>query len=72
MDWQPIDTAPFGPSLQLSVIEDGEVHALVFPCRRTNSGWLHGLTDNIVPIHPTHWRHWEEIVWSKPPNEANR
>jgi hypothetical protein len=34
MDWQPIDPAPFDQCLELSVIEDSEVHALVFPCRR--------------------------------------
>jgi hypothetical protein len=71
MDWQPIDTAPFGQGLQLSVIEGGEVHSLACPCRRTNNGWLHGLTDNIVSVHPTHWRYWEEILGSKTPNEAH-
>jgi hypothetical protein len=58
IDWQPIDTAPFGEDLHLSVIENGEVHSLVFPCRRTKNGWLHSLTSNDVPVHPTHWRHW--------------
>ena len=56
VDWQPIDSAPFGEDLQLSVIEDEEVHFLVFPCRRTKDGWLHGLTKKLVPIRPTHWR----------------
>ena len=60
MNWQPIDTAPFGEDLQLSVIEDGEVHPLVFPCRRIDRGWLHGRTDKPVPIRPSHWRPWGE------------
>jgi len=62
MDWQPFDTAPFNQDLQLSVIEDGQVHSLAFPCRRTENGWLGGLTKKIIPIHPTHWRYWDEIL----------
>jgi hypothetical protein len=38
-NWEPIDTAPFDCDLQLSVI-DGEIHALVFSCRRTEAGWV--------------------------------
>lgn len=58
MNWQSIETAPFDQELQLSVIEDGEVHALIFPCRRTAGGWLRGLTNQTVFIRPTHWRVW--------------
>jgi hypothetical protein len=61
MDWQPIDSAPFGQDLQLGVIEGGEAHSLVFPCRRTNDGWLNGRTNRPVPVRPTHWRPWVEI-----------
>ena len=61
MDWQPIDSAPFGQDLQLGVIEGGEVHSLVFPCRRTKDGWLNGRTSKPVPVRPTHWRPWVEI-----------
>jgi hypothetical protein len=61
MDWWPIDTAPFETDLQLSVIENGEVHSLVFPCRRTEDGWSHGWTQQPVPVRPTHWRSWAEI-----------
>jgi len=62
MGWQPIEAAPFGRELQLSVIEDGQVHALVFPCRRTASGWLNALTNTSVPVRPTHWRLWTEAL----------
>lgn len=57
-NWYSIDTAPFDQDLQLSVIE-GEVHALVFPCRRTRSGWFdsRGLR---VSVNPSHWRDWAE------------
>ena len=36
-DWQPIATAPTDADLELSIYEDGEYHALVFPCRRDGS-----------------------------------
>jgi hypothetical protein len=58
MGWQLIEKAPFGQDLQLSVIEDGQIHALAFPCRRSASGWLNGLTQRPVAVRPTHWRFW--------------
>jgi hypothetical protein len=39
-DWQPIASAPFDGDIQVSVIEKGEVQALVVPCRWTQNGWL--------------------------------
>ena len=59
-DWHPISTAPFNRDLQLSVIENGEAYALVFPCRRTANGWLTASTGRVVDVRPTHWRHWSE------------
>jgi hypothetical protein len=57
-DWLPIATAPLDRDLQLSVIEKGEVYALVFPCRRTQAGWTNSRTGKIVSVSPTHWREW--------------
>ena len=59
-EWHPISTAPFDRDLELSVIENGEVHALIFPCRRTRSWWQHASTGKIVVVDPTHWRSWPE------------
>lgn len=59
-DWQPIATAPHDGDLQLSVIENGEVYALTFPCRRTQDGWVHGKTGKLVVVEPTHWRLWPD------------
>jgi hypothetical protein len=59
-EWHPISTAPFDRDLELSVIENGEVHALIFPCSRTGSGWLNASTGKIVVVDPTHWRSWLE------------
>jgi hypothetical protein len=57
-DWHPISTAPFDRDLQLSAIERGEVHALAFPCRRTQNAWMDAATRKPLFIDPTHWREW--------------
>lgn len=59
-DWQPISSAPRDRDLQLSVIEDGEVYALVFPCRRKSGQWAHAKTGKLVEVDPTHWRDWTD------------
>ncbi len=60
MPWNPIHTAPFGLDLELAVIEEGEVHALVFACRRTRDGWINARTGAVVEVRPTHWREWQD------------
>ena len=60
LDWQPIATAPVDYDLQLSVIEKGEVYALVFPCRRTEDRWVHAKTGKPALVEPTHWRVWSD------------
>jgi hypothetical protein len=57
-NWHPISNAPFDEDLKLSVIERSEVHALVFPCRRTPRGWINAMTKATVLVTPTHWRPW--------------
>ncbi len=59
-DWHSISTAPDDRDLQLSVIEDGEVYALVFPCRRKGRQWTHAATGKLIAVDPTHWRDWAE------------
>jgi hypothetical protein len=59
MDWQPISTAPFGPQLQLAVIDKHGLHALVFPCRRSRQEWVNAQTNETVNVRPTHWRLWQ-------------
>ncbi len=60
-DWRPIGTAPFDRDLQLAVIEGSEVHALVFPCRKTVRGWVNE-AERPVEVIPSHWRYWEEKI----------
>jgi hypothetical protein len=60
-DWRPISSAPFDQDLELSVIEEDEVHALLFPCRRTARGWVDASAKRAaVSVRPTHWRPWPD------------
>jgi hypothetical protein len=56
--WNPISSAPADRDLRLAVIESGEVHALVFPCRRARGGWIHAETGKPILVSPTHWCEW--------------
>jgi hypothetical protein len=62
MEWRAIASAPFGPNLELAVIDADEIHALVFPCRRVLSGWINAKTNVPVNVHPTHWREWDDSI----------
>jgi len=57
--WREIQSAPFGSDLMLAVIENGEEHVVVFPCRRILGGWINAETKQRIEVHPTHWREWE-------------
>jgi hypothetical protein len=41
------------------VISYGDVHALVFPCRRIVGGWVKAEGRQRIEARPTHWRHWK-------------
>jgi|EndMetStandDraft_5_1072996.scaffolds.fasta_scaffold71943_2 hypothetical protein len=58
--WQTILNAPFFHSLELAVLDEDGMHALVFPCRRAVDGWKDAITGHLVDVVPTHWRHWGE------------
>jgi hypothetical protein len=58
-DWNPIATAPADTDLELSIYDQGEYHALVFPCRHDGSGWRDVSANRPMPLKPTHWRPWK-------------
>jgi hypothetical protein len=58
--WQSISTAPFDCDLELAVIDSKGVHALVFPCRRTEEDWMDAITKRRLEVRPTHWREWSD------------
>jgi len=60
MSWQPIDTAPFDPGLELAVIDNDGSHALAFACRRFAGGWVGVQTKQQIDVLPTHWREWDK------------
>ena len=43
-------SAPFDQDIELSVIEANEVHALLFPCRRTARGWVNTSAKSAVSV----------------------
>jgi hypothetical protein len=56
--WNLIVTAPSDIDLELCIYDNGEYHALVFPCRRNGVGWFDVRRSKMVLIRPTHWRPW--------------
>ncbi|MBZ9725879.1 hypothetical protein LB554_18205 [Mesorhizobium sp. CO1-1-11] len=57
--WNPIASAPSGRSLELAVIDEEGLHALIFPCEKGREGWRDAATGVRVDIRPTHWRDWK-------------
>jgi hypothetical protein len=55
--WHDILTAPMQRELELAVI-DTEIRTLVFPCLRTERGWINSSTRKSINVAPTHWRWW--------------
>jgi hypothetical protein len=60
--WRAAPGAPFDVDLQLAVLDEHGVHALVFPCRRTLDGWIKSDTRQRIDLRPTHWREWMPSV----------
>jgi len=58
--WLPIAIAPSGTDLEVGVMENGDVHALVFPVHKIGLAWVNASTKDHVDIQPTHWRKWTE------------
>ncbi len=61
-EWRPIATAPYDCDLELAVRDADGTHALVFPCRRSATGWVKAENANFVNVHPTHWREWRRTI----------
>jgi hypothetical protein len=62
--WHSIHTAPLDQDLELAVIDDEGPHALVFPCRRIEGGWIDARTEARVSVRPTHWREWRHLTYN--------
>jgi hypothetical protein len=58
--WKTIASAPEDIDLELAVIDEDGCHALVFPCRRQDDGWVDPRDGRPVQVRPSHWRAWSE------------
>jgi len=57
--WNAASTAPFDRDIELAVMDEDGTHALVFPCRRVEGGWIKSDSGDRLEISPTHWRPWK-------------
>jgi hypothetical protein len=58
--WLPVSIVPSDMDLEVGVMDRGNVHALIFPVRRSGSDWLDASTKKLIDIAPTHWRKWPD------------
>jgi len=58
--WLPVSIAPSDADLEVCVMHNHEIHALVFPCRKSGNEWVDAVTKKRIDIQPTHWRKWTE------------
>jgi hypothetical protein len=58
--WLPVSIAPSDMDLEVCVMDNGGIHALVFPCRKNGASWTDASTSKHLDIQPTHWRKWTE------------
>jgi hypothetical protein len=58
--WLPVSIAPYGVDLELCVMDFSGIHALVFPCHKSGTGWVDAATKKRIDVEPTHWRIWNE------------
>ncbi len=59
-NWHPIATAPLNTQVELSIYDEGEYHALTFPCLRDGEGWRDVRVSRPLQLEPTHWRIWDQ------------
>jgi len=42
--WLPVSIAPTDADLEVGVMGGGELHAVIFPCRKAGTGWVDAAT----------------------------
>jgi hypothetical protein len=53
-----LNDVPKERDLRIGVLDNGTVHALVFPCRLRGQVWVDAKTGRQVEVSPTHWQEW--------------
>ena len=56
----PVSIAPSDTDLEVGVMDKRDVHALMFPVRKSGTDWVDASTKKRVDIQPTHWRKWSD------------
>jgi hypothetical protein len=56
--WLPVSIAPTNTDLEVCVIDNNDIHALIFPVRKDGRKWADARTQSLIDIEPTHWRKW--------------
>lgn len=59
-NWLPVSIAPSYDDLEVCVVDNRGLQALVFPVRKSGAIWIDSKTKKPVDIRPTHWRKWGE------------
>ena len=58
--WLPVAIAPSDVDLEVCVLDERGLHALIFPVHRVGSHWVDASNKERIDIMPTHWRRWTE------------
>ena len=58
--WLLVSIAPSDADLEVCVMDQHGIHALVFPVRKNGNDWVDASTKKGVDIQPTHWRKWND------------
>jgi hypothetical protein len=56
--WLPVAIAPPDEDLEVCVLDERGLHALIFPVHKRGSEWVDASTAKRIDIGPTHWRKW--------------
>jgi hypothetical protein len=58
--WLPVSIAPSDADLEVCILNEQGLHALVFPVRKRGADWVDASTKKRIDIQPTHWRTWTD------------
>jgi len=59
-NWLPVAIAPSDADLEVCVLDERGLHALIFPVHRRGIDWVDAVTKKRIEVAPTHWRKWNE------------
>jgi hypothetical protein len=58
--WLPVSIAPPDADLEVCVLDERGLHALIFPVHKRGLDWVDASTKKRIDVMPTHWRRWTE------------